>query len=300
MLAGVEEAVSRGCEVAMRAAQALLQSAIDYAGLFPPATLDLEATVQNYAAYSVGREAWALGRLVLPAAKLVEFAARWPHAVVGWPVSLLLGADYDIEMQLAIDVGLRLDFVECRPARLEDVAEIRRRMPNHGLLFVESPVGCALQDMVAAVADAGACAKVRTGGVVAEAIPTPSTVAAFLVACAQNGIRLKATAGLHHAIRGEHRLTYEPQSPMACMHGFVNFFLAATAAHEGAVESEIAEILDDNERWNFNANNERLQWRGRDFSSGTIREMRDKFAISFGSCSFEEPMEELRSMGWIA
>jgi hypothetical protein len=283
----------------MRAAEALLRGAIDYAGLFPPAGLDLEATVRNYAAYRAGRDAWALGRLVLPATKLAEFADRWPQFVEAWPISLLLGSDYDAEMRFAIDVGLRLDVVECRPARLEDIVEIRRRMPSDGFLFVESPQGCALPEMIAAVAYAGACAKVRTGGVVAEAIPSSSTVAAFLVVCAQRGVRLKATAGLHHAIRGEQRLTYELHSASAHMHGFVNFFVAAAAAYERADEVEITKILNDDERGNFGASAEGLQWRERSFSLEAIGEMRDRFAISFGSCSFEEPMAEMRAMGWL-
>jgi hypothetical protein len=299
VLAGVEAALSGRCEVAMRAVEVLLHEAIDYAGLFPPAGLDLEATVRNYAAYRAGPDAWALGGLVLPAARLAEFADRWPQYVVEWPISLLLGTDYDTEMRLAIDVGLQLDFVECKPGALADIAEMRRRMPSDGLLFVESPQGYALQEVIAAVADAGACAKIRTGGVVTEAIPASKTVAAFLVMCVRYEVRLKATAGLHHAIRGEHQLTYEPQSPTACMHGFVNFFAAATAAREGANEAEVEEILNDGERASFNANVEGLQWRGRSFSVKSIQEMREMFAISFGSCSFEEPMEEMRVMGWI-
>ena len=283
----------------MRVVLALLHEAIDYAGLFPPAGLDLEITVRNYAVYRAGRDAWALGRFVLPAAKLAEFADRWPRYVTEWPVSLLLGADYDMEMRLAVDTGLPLDAVECKPVRLEDILEIRRRMPSDGLLFVESPQGCALRELIAAVADAGAYAKVRTGGVVAEAIPVSSAVAAFLVACAKHSVRLKATAGLHHAIRGEQRLTYEEQSASARLHGFVNFFVAAAAAYEDANEVEIVEILDDQERRNFDVVEERLQWRGQSFSLDVIRKMRDRFAISFGSCSFEEPMEEMRSMGWI-
>jgi hypothetical protein len=283
----------------MRAAEELLRGSVDYAGLFPPAGLDLDVTVQNYAAYRAGRDAWALGRFVLPAAKLAEFADRWPQYVAGWPISLLLGSDYDTEMRLAIDVGLPLDLVECRPRRLEDIAEVRRRMPADALLFVESPQGCALRDMIAAVASANACAKIRTGGVVVEAIPSSSSVATFLVTCARHGVRLKATAGLHHALLGEQRLTYEPKSETARTHGFVNFFVAASAAHEGASEAETQEILDDDEPGNFNANDDGLQWRARRFSSEKVREMRDSLAISFGSCSFEEPMQEMRAMGWI-
>jgi hypothetical protein len=281
----------------MCAVEALLHGAIDYAGLFPPAGLDLQTTVQNYAEYRAGRDAWALGRLVLPATKLAEFAARWPRHLVEWPISVLLGIDYDMEMRLAIDLGLQLDVVECRP-RLEDIAEIRRRMPRDGSLFVESPPGCALQELIAAIADAGACAKIRTGGVVAEAIPASSGVAAFLVACAGRDVRLKATAGLHHAIGGEYRLTYEPNSRVARMHGFVNFFGAGMATRDGSGEAEVEEILNDRKRSNFTAGVEGLGWRERRFSWQAIQEMREKFAISFGSCSFEEPMQEMRAMGW--
>lgn len=283
----------------MTAVEAMLREAIDYAGLFPPAALDLEATVRNYAAYRGGADAWALGRLVLPVVRLAEFADRWPQYIAEWPISLLLGSDFDTETRLAIDAGLSLDVVECKPAKLKDIAEIRRRMPSDGLLFVEAPHDCALQDVIAAAADEGACAKLRTGGVVAGAIPTTSAVAEFLVACARRKLRLKATAGLHHAIRGEQRLTYEPQSPAACMHGFVNFFLAAARAFEGANEAEVAEILGDVDRRNFSAIADRIQWRERSVSREQIHRMRDSFAVSFGSCSFEEPMEEMRSMGWI-
>ena len=282
----------------MTAVQALLGKAIDYAGLFPPAALDLETTVRNYADYHSGRDSWALGRLVLPAGKIAEFADRWPKHVE-WPISLLLGSDYDTEMRLAIDVGLRLDAVECRPARLEDIAEIRRRMPSEGELFVESSSGCAPQEMIAAAASAGACAKIRTGGVVAEAIPPLNAVAAFLSACARRRMRVKATAGLHHSIRGEQKLTYEPKSATACMHGFMNLFVAAAVAYQGADEGVVSEILGDEDRRNFDASESELRWRGRSFSTEDIRKMRNEFLAGFGSCSFAEPIEELRAMGWI-
>lgn len=283
----------------MRAVEALLHGAIDYAGLFPPAGLNMEATVQNYAAYRAGPDAWALGRLVLPAAKLAEFADRWSDYVVEWPISLLLGTDYDAEMRLAVDVGLQLDVVECRPSKIADIFEIRRRMPRGGSLFVESPPGCALPELIAAIGDAGACAKIRTGGVMAEAIPASTSVAEFLVACAQSDVRLKATAGLHHAIRGEYRLTYEPDSRVADMHGFVNFLVAAMATREGSSESEVAEILDDRKRSNFTMDSKGLSWSERVFSWQAIQDMREKSATSFGSCSFDEPMQEVREMGWI-
>lgn len=279
----------------MTAVQALLERAIDYAGLFPPAGLDLEATVRNYATYRSGPDAWALGRFVLPAAKIAEFADRWPE-YVEWPVSLLLGSDYDTEMRLALDSGLTLDVVECRPARLQEIAAIRKRMPAGAKLFVESLPTTSLFD---AIVEAGACAKLRMGGVTAEAIPSPSAVAAFLVRCAERGLCFKATAGLHHAIRGEYRLTCDLQSASACMHGFVNFFLAAAAAFHGADRDCVASVLGDGDRASFHAAPDEIRWRNERFSIKKIQGMREQFAISFGSCSFEEPIGEIRSMGWI-
>jgi hypothetical protein len=78
----------------------------------------------------------------------------------------------------------------------------------------------------------------------------------------------------------------------------VNFFVAAMATRDGSGEAEVEEILNDRKRSNLTAGVEGLGWRERRFSWQAIQEMREKFAISFGSCSFEEPMQEMRAMGW--
>jgi hypothetical protein len=146
---------------------------------------------------------------------------------------------------------------------------------------------------------AGVYAKIRTGGVAANAIPQAAAVAGFLVGCARHGVCLKATAGLHHAIRAEHALTYEPRSERATMHGFVNFFVAAALALEGADEREVEAALSDETAANFAADEESVHWRGHEFSAQQIKRMRERFVVSFGSCSFTEPLEEMRAMGWV-
>ena len=52
----------------------LLDGAIDYAGLFPPAALGMDAAVENYLAYRTSAQASMLGRFVAPAARLDELA----------------------------------------------------------------------------------------------------------------------------------------------------------------------------------------------------------------------------------
>jgi hypothetical protein len=212
---------------------------------------------------------------------------------------LLLGADFDMELRLAVDVGLKLDAVECRPARLEDVKAIRARLPKDAELFVEAPVGVSVEELLSAVEAAGACAKLRMGGVAAQAIPSVEDVAEFLCACARRGLRMKATAGLHHAVRAEHALTYADDPPRATMHGFVNFFVAAMVATRGEDE-KVAECLRETGVSAFAADDEFVAWRGERFARGEIERMRTGFVTSFGSCSFEEPMTDLRAMGWLA
>jgi hypothetical protein len=147
--------------------------------------------------------------------------------------------------------------------------------------------------------DAGACAKLRTGGTTADAIPTTRIVAEFLAACARRGVRMKATAGLHHAMRGDYRLTYAADSDSAPMHGFVNFYVAAAAALSDADAEEIERILDDSDPANFRASDDAITWRTRSLSADDLHRTRKRLAISMGSCSFNEPIEDLHAMGWI-
>ena len=78
-----------------RSLRALLHGLIDYAGLFPPARLDMQSAVANYARYLEGNRAWMLGRFVVPSSRLEEFeraaAALLPKVrdVEPWALALL-------------------------------------------------------------------------------------------------------------------------------------------------------------------------------------------------------------------
>src|SRR5690606_34756706 len=54
----------------------LMAGAIDYAGLFPPSAVSMADAVENYAAYRRGEYSWMLGRFVVTASRLNEFAAE--------------------------------------------------------------------------------------------------------------------------------------------------------------------------------------------------------------------------------
>ena len=233
----------------------LLRGLIDYAGLFPPAALSMQDAVRNYARYSEGEYAWALGAFVVPKERVKEVPTEFPLSILG------------------VDEVKADDLENARPGafvEITDVAllpELKRR---------------------------GLHAKIRTGGITADAFPTPTRVAVFIRACKDAGVAFKATAGLHHPLRCAKPLTYEPNAPIGTMHGFINVFLAA------ALLDYAEDILSETDERSFFFGEDGASWRGHHASTDELAKMRRDFALSFGSCSFEEPIGDLRALGWLA
>jgi hypothetical protein len=42
-----------------------------------------------------------------------------------------------------------------------------------------------------------------------------------------------------------------------------------------------------------------IAWRSFHWTAAQLRTVRKEFAISFGSCSFEEPIHDLEALGWL-
>jgi hypothetical protein len=246
------------------ALRALLEHVIDYAGMFPPATLSAEDAVANYQRYRSGSHAWMLRWLVVGATELI-------HVPADLDGSLSVLSDADQPRAAAI--------------------EAKRVVSAAGPAYCEVPV-----QQLDEVKRAGSFAKVRTGGVKPEAIPPVADVAAFIRTCAERRLPFKATAGLHHPVRAEQALTYEPDAPRAVMHGFLNFFLAAAFAWHG--ECDLEPILAETDPAAFRFD-DRAHWRDRSLDAVQVRAARRDFAHSFGSCSFEEPVHDLQSLGFL-
>jgi len=309
----------------MLASTALLSGLIDYAGLFPPAGLGMSAAVRNYDAYRRGPRAWMLGRLIVPAARLAEFeAVRCAEAAADspapWRLSALIGSDIDTDIDAALAfsaaVGAAgspvvLDTWEVKVQSPDDVFRASARVPGRVRVAFEIPIQGDVRPQRAALLDAifhaGATAKARTGGVTAAGFPTTAEVAAFLWDCARAGVPFKATAGLHHRVRGEYPLTYSAGSPTGVMHGFLNLFVAAAIARADAarqakaagpgVPALLAAVLDERDPSAFSVGPEAVRWRELSLSAADLSDTRSAFARSFGSCSFEEPIAELIATG---
>jgi hypothetical protein len=275
----------------MTTTEALLAGCIDYAGLFPPAHLDLETTVENYRSYRAGSQAWALGRLILPANKVATFAETWPSFASEWPISLLMSPDVVTDWHSAFDRGLCCDVFECMPMPVQEIAAVRRLLPAATTVYFEVPTGSDPEPAIEAIAAAGSRAKLRTGGTTPDAFPSVLELVRFLSCCVKHRVAFKATAGLHHPLRGVHALTYEAQSDSILMHGYVNFILASILLQQGGEIAEASALLDDTSAENFRFAHEQISWLHRDFTRQQIIQGRVDLMVSFGSCSFTEPLE---------
>jgi hypothetical protein len=303
----------------MSALVALLNQIVDYAGLFPPAGLDMESVVRNYGEYQKSSQRWMLSRVIVPALQLKEFEGAasefLPQDELPWRISALVPAANDDKFEQAIDAinqfnlahqtteqGLAVvDAVEIKANSAELIQATARGIPADINVFIEIPHADDPESLMGAIADESRTmfAKIRTGGVVADLIPDCQQVARFIQRCVAADVGLKATAGLHHPIRSEFNLTYEPDSDRATMHGFVNMFMATCLAWNHQLsEIKIGEILADGSRENFVFSGDVAAWHDLNISESAIRELRNSKAISFGSCSFTEPVQELQQLGF--
>jgi hypothetical protein len=291
----------------------LMEGLIDYAGLFPPASLDMQTAVRNYAAYRMGAQASWLGRFVLPASRLGELAEAMDRleAAPGmdaspWRLSVLIGNDLPADLN-AIGKFHRngrlhvhpafVDAVEMKAASDAEVREAMEGIPQSITAYFEIPIQGDPAPLIAAIGQAGGRAKVRTGGVTPEPFPAPETLARFIRSCARAGVPFKATAGLHHPVRSLRRLTYAPDSGKTVMHGFLNVFLAACFARNGMEEGELADLLREESPGAFAFGKEEASWHGHRISGTRLQDARRDFAIAFGSCSFDEPKQDLEEAG---
>ena len=83
----------------------------------------------------------------------------------------------------------------------------------------------------------------------------------------------KATAGLHHPLAAKGR------------HGFLNV-IAACAFEDAAALTEDVRLEPD-----------ALRWRDRAAGPGELERVRREQLVAVGSCSFAEPVDDLKQLG---
>jgi hypothetical protein len=268
-----------------------------------------------------------LNRFVVPASRLTELerarvALDAPGTAESWPVSVLLGADPANEIDVVAELSarhegdaatLRIEALETKAA----VSEMQRQLSavaprstapaahdwTDEIWFEVSP-GAGLGSALAEITAVRGGAKLRTGGLEPGSIPSPADVARVVLGCVRAAIPFKATAGLHHPFRGERARAQGADGPRAIHHGFVNVWLAAALAQrvvrdghpDPEAEAAVVALLEEHDVNAFKWGNDEVIWRESRFDVNDIEECRTVFARSFGSCSFNEPIDELSAL----
>ncbi|MDP2776279.1 MAG: hypothetical protein Q8O48_01445 [Anaerolineales bacterium] len=299
---------------------------IDYAGLYPPANLPLEDAIRNFVKYQNDPEVWMLSRFVIPVKRLAELSQLveqfFPREGVLSFASLGRGGKdaeeflENLNLDLADihtfrglhETGIVVDMFETAlPAAaftaqssLNDlVNKTAETLNKNGLtVFFEAPFGkgwlARAKKLIRSLRkfkDKHVGFKLRTGGVTAESFPSPEQVAWAIMAARDAGIPMKATAGLHHPIR------HYNESVQTEMHGFLNVFGAGVlAGTHGLSVEQIQNILEDEDPASFIFDESGFAWKNIHASNKQIARARQN-VVSFGSCSFDEPREDLQALG---
>lgn len=297
----------------------LLANLIDYAGLFPPAALTMEPTVKNYDTYRRGENTWLLARLVMPVARLAEFEAalaQLPPAAANreeWRLTSPLGPNVESDVAKILEFNqrhaapsgpspaIRIESVEMRVANAQEIRAAASQIPKALQAYFEIPLSPLslsndLENSLAAIAELGARAKVRTGGESPEMFPAGADLARFFTLCARTGVAFKASAGLHRPVRGQQRYTYKPDSASGTMHGFLNVFLTAAFVRDGMNEQDAAQLLAEEDPAAFLWEEKGAAWRTHCIGNKQLASARKSFCLTVGSCSFAEPLDNLKSL----
>jgi len=295
--------------------RALLDQAIDYAGMFPPCDLALEPALRNQASYVRSSEAWMLNGFVLPVEQfdaarqlLSDFDSHHPLRVAALgpkttKADAFLDGLYNTETAVRsfsrydVDLVSISHFEMLLPEDVDSASLIAARSIVSELpVFWEAPPERAGQT-IALIAGHNSDEdmatfgyKLRTGGVTADAFPTSAQIARALVTAATHQLPIKFTAGLHHPIR---QFRDEVKTKM---HGFLNVLGAAVLAAEHQWDADqAAMMLEDEDSGSFSFTDDFFAWG--DWKIDTERlQYHRKFVKSFGSCSFDEPRDDLRTL----
>jgi hypothetical protein len=294
-----------------------LRGLVDYAGLFPPAQLDLRQATDEYRAARAGSHAWMLGRFIVPLTVLaanLELLRDAPLSVIveggsdrsSWReriknaiggVVQLLAQHMRVEI---LEVPLPAGFAQT-DAAVEALQALRTTLDEHGVAhpatYVELPRDAGwrrlLDGTLPEFRRLGLRAKVRCGGVISAAFPSVDEIATFLTATCAAGVAFKATAGLHHPVRQYEATTGFP------MHGFLNLLAGASLA-PGVDRKTLEDVIAEEDATAFSLTSSGLRWRDHNVGEETlVQTRRDRF-VSYGSCSFDEPVDDLITLGVLA
>jgi hypothetical protein len=280
-----------------KSSKVFFEGLVDYAGLFPPAECSLAEALKRYATYQNSAKAFILGRFIIPLAKVDELV---PYRSLFKKKLSLAVVTKNLDRLERIDT-FNKEHAEWASIDVLEVAYLKGKAEISVLEKLNIQVYCefpkkereeGIEVIVASNADLSV--KMRCGGVVAELFPSVDEVVSLILSCRNKGLKMKFTAGLHHPIR------HYDDSIGCKMHGFVNIFSGGMIAHVHDLESEqLSAIISDEEPTNFTFDGAGFSWKGKQVTWVQVEALRKSSFSSYGSCSFEEPIDDLKTLGYL-
>jgi hypothetical protein len=295
----------------------LLDGLVDFAGLFPPALLPMDAMVSDWARGLKSDHDWMLGRLIVPVSRLAEFESAAADLLPGddedpWVLSVLMDTQDDETLESQIERIMQfndhhsaggdhadaiIDVVELKCASAQSIEHALDVLPEEIYPFFEMSLDHDIRGLLATLVGSDAGAKVRTGGIRPELYPSTAGLADFIIQCAKADVPFKATAGLHHPLRNHN------DAVDAMQFGFLNVFLAALVAADADGEltvDELSPLLTRGDLTGIEFTGDGVTIDGQTYDLATIEDARIAFALSFGSCSYDDPVNDLAALGLLS
>jgi hypothetical protein len=317
-----------------RSIYTLLENVVDYAGMFAPASLPLEQSINNFANFRRSAESWMLGRFICPANTLNDLGPL-THALFAadepCPVSAI-GAEHPLRAEAVRDLRqidhfrhtygqhASIDALEVRIPHetitewdellvAEGLNVLAGRLSEHGFnalgVFVEPVFNGdwhgTIQNVVAALqkhdVEHGDPAPNRMG----LKLRTGGAVAGNVPTPEQLAFAILTCRESNIPLKltaGLHQPLYHFDTPLATyVHGFLNVLVAAALAlARGVDESTLGQILKEDDVRAFDFDDQRVRWRELEATNGEVEMARRELLVAFGSCSFDEPRHALQKL----
>src|SRR4051794_18772327 len=281
-----------------------LNAFVDDAAIFPPGNAPLEQAVADHVNHREEEYADLVGGFVVSDLKVADLSSVLEErgsANVSEPLGINLvvtggaGAIAPAVTWVARSEGLALRAIEFALRDEENLAHNAQRLiqvvdsiedqlgdvvvhaepplppdtPTHGWL-------AALDELAAREIHL----KFRTGGATEDLFPSSPRLAVCIESALDRELPFKCTAGLHHAVRHRDEHTGFEH------HGFLNVLAATRTALDGAGVDEVAKVLVEPDAAALTGSLE-----------PTSLERARRWFRSFGSCSIDEPLDDLTTLG---
>lgn len=321
-------------DIPLKSINSFCNGIIDYAGLFPPAKLDLKTSFENYINYKNSDYRNLLSRFILPSGLLNELKDLIEKKYTSEndiKLSILANSsenldDFHLKLSETLNSiqqfkselsdSINIDLLEIKIPdellsghkesyvtefinRISD--EVIKNLSEDTFFFLEGNTNDDWKDNIKKLINGiyhhnliiyyNAGFKLRTGGIKPDMFPSSEIISHSIKECIDRNVKIKFTAGLHHPFRN---YDYELRT---FMHGFINVFSAGLIAYRHNLSiNGMNDILNDENGNNFVFSMNCFSWKDWKICIEEIELARANLMISFGSCSFDEPIGDLKKL----